>query len=154
MQHQVWLGPLKDCGSWTWGNEEVCRCKDQEHLTTSRQIGYHGLVFAYSEISFIIYLMYYLSIQKPTENISVMFGWCLSKHITTLVFFKNLVSKQLKTKHQTELYTQITRPNTSVLVFIIFSNFQIDRTMYLFYPGLDIGTHEMTYPLYPDGPDC
>lgn len=43
--------------------------------------------------------------------------------------FKNLVSKQLKTKHQTELYTQITRPNTSVLVFIIFSNFQIDRTM-------------------------
>lgn len=66
--------------------------------------------------------MYYLSIQKPTENISVMFGWCLSKHITTLVFFKNLVSKQLKTKHQTELYTQITRPNTSVLVFIIFSN--------------------------------
>lgn len=26
--------------------------------------------------------------------------------------------------------------------------------MSLFYPGLDIGTHEMTYPLYPDGPDC
>lgn len=57
--------------------EGMRKCADVKTKTSDNftaDTGYHGLVFAYSEISFIIYLMYYLSIQKPTENISVMFG--------------------------------------------------------------------------------